>query len=205
MNKTAIREMLRENPGAMLERSATNADLGLAEVIELLPESMWQKIDGSHFVDVMQSLPALGKVTLVMNTPDVIMEFSGELPNGKLSHGFYNFAYNSPLHGHLRANHCKSIYLVERPFMKRQTVSLQFINESGNAMFRFLQDVMKKGSLFRSRLLPCALGFPMQKPERLHEGGRFADFRGNPQYRSFHCTSGGRKRGKSCRHGKKRE
>ena len=95
MNKTAIREMLRENPGAMLERIATNADLGLAEVIELLPESMWQKIDGSHFVDVMQSLPALGKVTLVMNTPDVIMEFSGELPNGKLSHGFYKFAGQS--------------------------------------------------------------------------------------------------------------
>ena len=147
MNKTAIREMLRENPGAMLEGIATNADLGLAEVIELLPESMWQKIDGSHFVDVMQSLPALGKVTLVMNTPDVIMEFSGELPNGKLSHGFYNFAYNSPLHGHLRANHCRSIYLVERPFMKRQTVSLQFINESGNAMFKIFAGRDEKGEL----------------------------------------------------------
>ena len=77
-NKIVVREMLRENPGAVLERIATDADLALAEVIELLPESMWKRIDGDHFVDIMQSLPALGKVTLVMNTPDVIMEFSGE-------------------------------------------------------------------------------------------------------------------------------
>ncbi|WP_040720185.1 heme utilization cystosolic carrier protein HutX [Oxalobacter paraformigenes] len=147
MNKTAIREMLQKNPGAVLEGIAASANLGMAEVIELLPESMWQKMDGNHFVDVMRSLPALGKVTLVMNTPDVIMEFSGELPHGKLSHGFYNFAYNSPLHGHLRASHCKSIYLVERPFMRRQTVSLQFINESGNAMFKIFAGRDEKGEL----------------------------------------------------------
>ena len=146
-NKIVIREMLRENPGAVLERIATDADLALAEVIELLPESMWKRIDGDHFVDIMQSLSALGKVTLVMNTPDAIMEFSGELPNGKLSHGFYNFAYNSPLHGHLRASHCQSIYLVERPFMKRQTVSLQFINVSGNAMFKVFAGRDEKGEL----------------------------------------------------------
>ncbi len=147
MDRMAIREMLQKNPGAVLEGIATGAGLGLADVIELLPEYMWQKMDGSRFVEIMQSLPALGKVTLVMNTPDVIMEFSGELPNGKLGHGFYNFAHNSPLHGHLRVNHCKSIYLVERPFMKRQTVSLQFINESGNAMFKIFAGRDEKGGL----------------------------------------------------------
>ena len=94
----------------------------------------------------------LGKVTLVMNTPDVIMEFSGVLPNGKLSHGFYNFTYNSPLHGHLRASHCKSVYLVERPFMKRQTVSLQFINEAGHAMFKVFAGRDEKGELVAEQL-----------------------------------------------------
>ncbi len=152
MNKTAIREMLRENSGVILEGVASNANLGLSEVIELLPESMWRKMDGSHFADVMQSLPALGKVTLVMNTPDVIMEFSGELPNGKLGHGFYNFARNSPLHGHLRADRCQSIYLVERPFMRRQTVSLQFINELGNAMFKVFAGRDEKGELIPEQI-----------------------------------------------------
>ncbi len=152
MDKAAIRERLLENPGIMLEGIAAGAGLTLAEVIELLPGSMWKKKDGSCFVEIMQSLPALGKVTLVMNTPDVIMEFSGVLPNGKLSHGFYNFTYNSPLHGHLRASHCQSVYLVERPFMKRQTVSLQFINEAGHAMFKVFAGRDEKGELVAEQL-----------------------------------------------------
>lgn len=152
MNKTAIREKLLENPGLMLEGIATNASLTLAEVIELLPESMWKKKDGSCFVEIMQSLPALGKVILVMNTQDAILEFSGVLPNGKLGQGFYNFAYNGPLHGHLRASHCQSIYLVERPFMKKQTVSLQFINKAGNAMFKIFAGRDEKGELVPEQL-----------------------------------------------------
>ena len=136
MDKESIREKLQGNPGIMLEALARNSGLSMAELIELLPEGMWQRTDGSRFIEAMQILPTLGKMTLVMNTPDVIIEFSGEIPEGKESNGYYNFDYSSPMHGHLRFNNCKSIYLVERPFMKTKTVSIQFMNEAGEVMFK---------------------------------------------------------------------
>lgn len=136
MDKETLRTQLQENPGVMLESLAKNSGLSMAEVIELLPAGMWQRTDGSRFVEILQMLPSLGKMTFVMNTPDVIIEFSGNIPGGKESHGFYNFDYSSPMHGHLRVKNCKSVYLVERPFMKSQTVSIQFMNESGEVMFK---------------------------------------------------------------------
>lgn len=136
MDKETIRAKLQENPGVMLEAVARNSGFSMAELIELLPQEMWKRTEGSRFIEIMQRLATLGKMTLVMNTPDVIVEFSGDIPPGKESHGFYNLDVNSPMHGHLRANNCKSIYLVERPFMKSQTVSIQFMNEAGEAMFK---------------------------------------------------------------------
>ena len=136
MDKETIRAKLQENPGVMLEALAGNSGFSMAELIELLPRQMWKRTEGNRFIEIMQKLATLGKMTLVMNTPDVIIEFSGDIPPGKESHGFYNLDVNSPMHGHLRANNCKSIYLVERPFMKSQTVSIQFMNEAGEAMFK---------------------------------------------------------------------
>lgn len=136
MDKETVRKKLQENPGVMLEALARNSGLPMAELIELLPEKMWKRTDGSRFIEIMQLLPTLGQMTLVMNTPDVIMEFSGKIPTGSENHGFYNLDYKSPMHGHLRANNCKSVYLVERPFMKSQTVSIQFMNEAGEVMFK---------------------------------------------------------------------
>ena len=136
MDKETIRAKLQENPGVMLEALAGNSGFSMAELIELLPRQMWKRTGGSRFIEIMQKLATLGKMALVMNTPDVIIEFSGDIPPGKESQGFYNLDVNSPMHGHLRANNCKSIYLVERPFMKSQTVSIQFMNEAGEAMFK---------------------------------------------------------------------
>ena len=136
MDKETVRAKLQENPGVMLEALARNSGLSMAELIELLPGGMWKRTDGSRFIEIMQILSKLGKMTLVMNTPDVIMEFSGNIPTGSENHGFYNLDVKSPIHGHLRAQTCKSVYLVERPFMKSQTVSIQFMNESGEAMFK---------------------------------------------------------------------
>lgn len=136
MDKETVRARLQENPGVILEALARNSGFSMAELIELLPEEMWKWTDGSRFIEIMQMLSKLGKMTLVMNTPDVIMEFSGDIPSGSESNGFYNLDVKSPMHGHVRAGNCKSVYLVERPFMKSQTLSIQFMNEAGEVMFK---------------------------------------------------------------------
>lgn len=151
-DEVLIRKKLQENPGVVLESVAAQHQLSLAEVIEFLPQEMWQKASGSRFVGIMQALPALGNVTLVMNTPDVILEFSGTIPNGSYRNGFYNLAYTSPLHGHLRADRCGAIYLLERPFMQKQTVSLQFMNIFGAAMFKIFAGRDEQGNLIPEQI-----------------------------------------------------
>lgn len=152
MDKETVRAKLQENPGVMLEALARNSGLSMAELIELLPEGMWKRTDGSRFIEIMQIFPKLGRMTLVMNTPDVIMEFSGDIPTGTESNGFYNLDAKSPMHGHLRAGHCKSVYLVERPFMKSQTVSIQFMNETGNVMFKVFAGRNEKRELIAEQV-----------------------------------------------------
>ncbi|NLC22923.1 MAG: heme utilization cystosolic carrier protein HutX [Oxalobacter sp.] len=136
MDKAAVGQILKKNPGVILEGLAKSSGFSMAELIELLPQEMWQKTEGEHFVEIMQAIAMMGKITFVMHTADVVLEFSGILPTGEMGHGFYNLSYQSPLHGHLRASNCQSIYLVERPFMNKQTISVQFMNEAGDAMFK---------------------------------------------------------------------
>ncbi len=133
--RKSIRTQLAENPGMLLEPLARENGLSLAEVIELLPEGTWQRTDGSRFIEIMKALTTLGKMTIIVNTGDVIFEYAGEVPNGGIAHGYYNLSPKSPLHGHLRHENCKTIYLVERPFMNTPTVSIQFFNGEGRNMF----------------------------------------------------------------------
>ena len=132
----ALRKQLAENPGIGLEQLAKENSLTTAEAIELLPQEIWQRTDGSRFVEIMKALSKLGKMTIIINTGDVIFEYAGEVPNGGIAYGYYNLTPKSPLHGHLKHESCKAIYLIERPFMNTQTVSIQFVNGDGGVMFK---------------------------------------------------------------------
>ena len=152
IEKENLQAQLQDNPGVILENVARNGGFSMVEVIELLPENMWKKTEGARFVEIMQHLATIGDVTLIVNTPDVIMEYSGKLPEGTLAHGSYNFHYKSPLHGHLYATHCQSIYLVERTLMKKQTMSSQSMNQEGNAMFKVFASRDESGNLKPSQV-----------------------------------------------------
>lgn len=132
-----LKGKLAKNPGMILEGLAENSGLSMAEIIECLPESMWTRLDGGRFVDVLGEVATWGEVTTIVHTADVIMEISGPFPKGTLAHGFYNLDGSAGLHGHLRPNRCGSIYVVERPFMGTSTTaSLQFMNRDGGTMFK---------------------------------------------------------------------
>ncbi len=69
-------------------------------------------------------------------TKDIVLEVEAPLPAGKIGNGFYNLNGDSPLHGHLRADNCKAIVFLRRPFMGTETLSVQFFNAAGEAMFK---------------------------------------------------------------------
>lgn len=132
----AIRRELAENPGGVLKSTASQHGLSLQAVLELLPQEMWARVPGDLFVEVMQDLTEWGDVTVIAHTRDIILEVEGPVPPGKLGHGFYNLHGDSPIGGHLRADNCKAIVFLRRPFMGKESVSIQFFNAEGGSMFK---------------------------------------------------------------------
>ncbi|TIC83713.1 heme utilization cystosolic carrier protein HutX [Crenobacter intestini] len=147
-----MKERLARNPGVVLEKLAEGSNLTMAQLIECLPEAMWRKVDGRHCVAVLEALPALGDVTVIMHTADGIFEIGGAFPAGETGHGFYNLHGKQGLHGHLRAGRCQAVYLVERPFMGRDSASLLFANGDGGVMFKVFAGREADGSLKQSQL-----------------------------------------------------
>ncbi len=136
-NLPELKERLAKNPAILLEKLSTATNASAAQLIECLPEEMWTKVSGTYFEEILRQLPSWGKVTTIVHTTDVVMEFSGVFPEGEISHGFYNLnSHGEGLHGHLRYKNCHVIYFVERPFKGMDTKSILFTNEQGDFMFK---------------------------------------------------------------------
>ena len=149
----ALKARLAKNPGVVLETLQEHYPFNMKQIIEALPQETWKRIDGEHYIPVLQQLSSLGSVLLVTNTPDAVLEFKGPFPPGELSHGFYNLKGTVPgLHGHLRPNRCESVYFVERPFMKRSTASILFTNPEGEIIFKIFLGRDETGEICAKQL-----------------------------------------------------
>ena len=126
---------------------------------------MVKKTEGSRFVEIMQTLAGWNEaVTFIAHTPDVIAEVTGKIPSGKIGRGFYNFdhAEEGGIHGHIYYENCAAIYLIERPFMGKSTVSLNFVNRSGGAMFKIFVGRDEVGELKQNQIEAMRALFPDQ-------------------------------------------
>ncbi|MDR1162634.1 MAG: heme utilization cystosolic carrier protein HutX [Candidatus Accumulibacter sp.] len=132
----ALKKHLEKNPAVMLEGIPEAGSLSMAERIECLPASLWTRIDGKHYLEVLEEIATWGKVTLIVHTLDMVLEFSGPFPPGKLGHGYYNLGGSTGLHGHLRPENCGAVYLIKRPFMGKASASVQFMNLAGETLFK---------------------------------------------------------------------
>ncbi len=135
-----LRQSLEKNPGQVLEMLAAQNQCSFEDVIRCLPESCIRQTEGSRIVEILQAVAAWDEaVTFIAHTPDAIVEVTGKLPGGKVGRGFYNFDHpetDGGVHGHIYYENCAAIYLLERPFMGKDTCSLNFINRNGGAMFK---------------------------------------------------------------------
>ncbi len=133
---TLVRKELAEKPDGVLEAVASAHGLSLQRVVECLPAGMGKSIAGTHFIDVMQDITSWGEIIFIVHTKDAIVEYEGPLPSGSAGHGFYNLKGGNGLSGHLRAGNCHAIVFLRRPFMGVETMSVQFFNADGEAMFK---------------------------------------------------------------------
>jgi putative heme utilization carrier protein HutX len=131
-----VRQALAQKPDGILEALAAEHGVSLRTVVECLPGDGWKCIDGAHFVEVLSDIAGWGDITFICHSKDAVVEFSGPVPPGKIGHGMYNLHGASGLGGHLRHENCKAIFFVRRPFMGVETLSVQFFNAEGEAIFK---------------------------------------------------------------------
>jgi putative heme utilization carrier protein HutX len=151
--RAALSERLAANPGLVLEELARTFACPLQSAIECLPPQMRERMDGQHFVAVMQEVARWATpVTVIMHTRDAIVEVTGPLPAGEVGHGFYNIAGTTGLHGHFQHRNCAAIWRIERPFMGKDTASLWFCNRDGEVMFKIFVGRDEGGALRAEQL-----------------------------------------------------
>ncbi|ENR5393025.1 TPA: heme utilization cystosolic carrier protein HutX [Providencia rettgeri] len=134
MSNVALADFLKTEPDGTLETIAKQYDTTLLDVVRHLPDMALTT--GKHFDLVWDTVHTWGNVTTLVHTQDVILEFSGELPSGFHRHGYFNLRGKKGMTGHIKAENCTYIALVERKFMGMDTVSILFFNQSGDAMFK---------------------------------------------------------------------
>lgn len=134
MSQVSLTDFLASEPDGTLEAIAGQYQTTLLEVIKHLPGHAL--VAGDKFDTVWDAVCTWGKVTTLVHTADVILEFSGDLPSGFHRHGYFNLRGKQGMSGHIKAENCTQIALVERKFMGMDTASILFCNLAGSAMFK---------------------------------------------------------------------
>ncbi len=129
-------ERLAGDADGILERIADEFKVNTFEVVKALPDDHCTVVDKEHFMDVMQHLQSWGDVLFIVHTSDIVLECVGKIPPGSVGRGYYNIHGDSPIGGHIKYENCAGIAFVARPFMGRQSRSVQFFNADGGAMFK---------------------------------------------------------------------
>lgn len=129
-------ERLAGNADGILEQIASEYGVSTLDVVRALPEAHRTVIDGARFADVMKAIEDWGPVLFIVHTRHIVLECEGPLPPGTFARGYYNIHGDSPIGGHIRAENCKAVVFVSRPFMGRESRSVQFFSEDGEAMFK---------------------------------------------------------------------
>lgn len=136
MPTAELTRLLAADPGVVIEDAARQYEVTPRQIVEALPQEMRRFAPGDTFADAMMDISRWGDVTLIINTDDGIMEFTGPVAEGKVSRGYYNVMSRTGFHGHLRHERCAAVAFVERPFMGRASAFLSFFNTEGGIMFK---------------------------------------------------------------------
>lgn len=134
--RAAALEALAAKPDGVLEAVAEAHGLAYADVLALLPEGQAVGVAGTAFEEIWRALTGWGEVLFLVHGKNGVFEIRTALPQGAEGRGWFNIHGDTPLGGHLRRDRCRSIWFVDRPFFGRRSLSVQFVDEDGETMFK---------------------------------------------------------------------
>lgn len=132
----AVRAALAEKPDGVLESLADSHGVNYRAVLDCLAPEQRLAAPAASFDAIWQDLTAWGPVMFIVHTRNGVFETKAPLPPGTHGRGYFNIHGDSPIGGHLRIERCAAIYFIDRPFFGRRSLSVQFIDRDGDAMFK---------------------------------------------------------------------
>ena len=137
VSKETILKAIQDNPKQYPMFLAKDLGVSEWEVIKELGEESFTEIPIECFDTIMHEVSNWGMVTFIVSNDTVISETKGELPNGSYAHGYYNFENSTiGIGGHINKDSLNGIGFVSRPFMGLESLSIQFFDKTGKAMFK---------------------------------------------------------------------
>jgi putative heme utilization carrier protein HutX len=127
---------LASSSEGLLEHIAREYGVSTFEVVRNLPADQRGIAPGEAFADVMENVSTWGEILFLIHNADIVLECTGTLPAGSFGRGYFNIHGDSPSGGHIRADNCKSIAFVARGGSGRPSMSIQFYNAAGDAIFK---------------------------------------------------------------------
>ncbi|MEJ8309167.1 heme utilization cystosolic carrier protein HutX [Agrobacterium larrymoorei] len=127
---------LAEKPDGVVEAIAGKAGVTPAEILAILPPGAAIQAPAESFNTIWDELRRWGEILMIVQTPDIVFEVAGTLPEGSEGHGWFNIHGDSPIGGHIKKEACVSIAFVDRTFHGRRSLSVWFMNAAGSAMFK---------------------------------------------------------------------
>lgn len=127
---------LAANPDGILEKIARGHGASTFEAVRALPTEHRHILSADRFEEVMSDIADWGDILFIVHTPGIVLECKGKLPHGTFGRGYFNIHGDSPIGGHINAERCAAIAFVSRPFMGRNSASIQFFDGDGEAMFK---------------------------------------------------------------------
>lgn len=127
---------LTRNPDGILEKIAADHCVSTFDVVNALPTEHASVCAADRFEAIMTDVATWGEVMMIVHTPNIVMECKGAIPPGSFGRGYFNIHGDSPIGGHIKAERCRHIAFVSRPFMGRASCSIQFFDNDGDAMFK---------------------------------------------------------------------
>lgn len=126
--------MLQDQPGVVLENVARTFNVSLVDVVSRLPASEQVTAPGSMFVPVMEEISSWGKLTLIVNTPEMVLEAKGPVGKGSMGRGYFNIP--GAIGGHFKPEEFHSISFIDRALMGKPSRSILFFNAHGSCVFK---------------------------------------------------------------------
>ena len=132
-----IRDYLTRHPSKPVVLAAQDMGVPERDVLREVESGVVTEVSGQHFDEVMNAVATWGDITLIVNNTAAIIEVTASIPQGSRGNGFFNLhEKGNPLGGHLRPEQIDSIFFVSRPFMGKESHSLQFFDAFGNCAFK---------------------------------------------------------------------